>query len=141
MITSPARAQVVLLACTGTCLGFSLSRAGFTDYAEVRAMFTFGDLRLFLAFIGGVVLTAVSLRLVARGRPLPSRSIHRGTVLGGVLFGLGWAISGGCPAIPFVQLGEGQGAALITLIGVVMGIFAWRRLNRRLGWQTGSCSG
>ena len=136
-----ARAQVVLLACTGLCLGYSLSRLGFTDYAEVRAMFTFSDPRLILAFAGGVSLTAAGLRLVARGRPLPQRAVHPGTVLGGVLFGLGWALSGGCPAIPFVQLGEGQGAAVIPLIGVVGGIFAWRRLNQHLGWQTGSCSG
>ena len=141
MTATPARAQVVVLACTGLCLGFSLSRLGFTDYAEVRAMFSFDDLRLFLTFMGGVALTGVGLRAVSGGRPLPHRAIHPGTVLGGVLFGLGWALSGGCPAIPFVQLGEGQGAALITLVGVAGGIFAWRRINAKLGWQTGSCSG
>ena len=36
------------------------------------------------------------------------RNIHPGTLIGGALFGTGWAISGGCPTIALAQIGEGQ---------------------------------
>ncbi len=135
----PYRRQYLVIIATGLMLGFSLSNLGFSDYAEVRSMFTFSDLRLTLCFGGAVALTGVGLRLVARGRALPHRSLHKGTVAGGILFGLGWALSGGCPAIPFVQLGEGQLAAVVTVISVAAGIALWKPLNRALGWDSGSC--
>jgi uncharacterized membrane protein YedE/YeeE len=68
------------------------------------------------------------------------RPIHRGTLLGGVLFGAGWALSGACPSIALVQLGEGQLAAAFTLAGIFTGngLYAVAR-ERYLHWDTGSC--
>ena len=124
----------------GLALGFSLSRLGFSDYGEVHRMFTFTDLRLFLTFVGAVVLTMMGLRFFASGNTFPKKTIHRGTVPGGLLFGLGWAITGACPAIPLVQLGEGRLPAALTMVGIFLGIVIHRRLNAAvLHWDSGVC--
>ena len=47
----------------------------------------------------------------------------------GVLFGLGWALTGGCPAAPLVQLGEGKLAALATMVGIAVGTTVYRRVH------------
>jgi uncharacterized membrane protein YedE/YeeE len=121
----------------GALLGFSLSRIGFTSWDEVNAMFTFRDLRMFLAFAVGVTLLTIAFGLVARVGPKPAwaaRPIHRGTLLGGVLFGLGWALSGACPGVILTQLGEGRFYALFSLVGVALGNWAYGALlERRLG--------
>lgn len=124
--------------------GFSLSRVGFASWDQVNAMFRFADLRMFLAFCGAVVLLAGAWPLLARalpGRgPFRTRSIHRGTLLGGLLFGAGWAISGACPSIAFVQLGEGQLAAGFTLTGILAGNWLYGAVHARyLRWDTASC--
>ena len=120
----------------GALLGFSLSRIGFTSWDEVHAMFTFASLRMFLAFAIGVsLLTGAFAVIQRRSTPAwPARPIHRGTLVGGVLFGLGWALSGACPGVTIAQLGEGRFYALFVLVGIGLGNAAYGALlERRLG--------
>jgi hypothetical protein len=124
----------------GLALGFSLSFIGFADWGEVHRMFTLTDLRLLFTFGGAVVLTAVGFAVFGRGRSFGSRPLHRGTIAGGVLFGVGWAICGACPGASFAQLGEGRVVALVTIAGIFAGV----RLHavarpRWLSWEQGSC--
>lgn len=107
----------------GVAFGFVLSAAGFTSIDEVHRMFTLGDARLFLTFGGACALLAAAWLAAARVvGPLWARRIrHPGLVPGSVVFGLGWAVTGACPAVIFAQLGEGQWLALWSLAGVVAG--------------------
>ena len=52
-----------------------------------------------------------------------SRSpVKRQNVVGGALFGIGWALSGTCPAPALVMLASGAGLAIITIIGLFIGL-------------------
>lgn len=109
----------------GLALGYTVANVGFGDYAELHRMFTFQDLRMLLAFSGAVVIIVAVFALLGVHRP-PGR-IHAGVVPGAVLFGTGWAISGGCPAIPITQVASGYLPALVTIVGIIVGI-------RLCGW-------
>lgn len=122
----------------GLALGYVVTNIGFGDYAELNRMFTFQDLRMFLAFAGAVVIIAVVFAIM-RVRRTPTR-IHAGVIPGAALFGVGWAISGGCPAIPIIQVGSGYLPALVTLAGVVVGVRLCRWVTTKyLHIDTGSC--
>jgi uncharacterized protein len=139
---SDARAAVVL-ALLGTAMGFSLSRIGFGSWDEVHSMFTFSSLRLTLAFLTGVVVLIPAWKLIHRltGATWSPRNIHPGTFIGGALFGLGWALTGACPAIALVQLGEGQLAAILTLVGIFLGNLLYSVVHDRFfRWSTQSCA-
>ena len=127
----------------GILLGFSLSRLGFSDYGQVHNMFTLSDLRLIFVFGGAVLLTAlgyICLMPLSNRRTVPHNPFHKGIIPGGLLFGAGWALTGGCPAIPLVQLGEGRLPALFSAIGIFIGIHLFRAINARyLRIDTGSC--
>ena len=127
-------------ALTGLALGFSLSFIGFADYGEVRRMFTFQDLRLVWVFAGAVGLSALGFFALKGRTLLPPRPIHRGTIVGGLLFGVGWALSGACPAIALVQLGEGKLLAVFSLAGILAGtwVSGWMQA-RFFRWDSGSC--
>lgn len=120
-------------AAFGLLLGFSLSHIGFGDFGEVHRMFTFADLRLVLTFGGAVALCAAGFALVSRRWQFIRRRVQTGSVVGGVLFGLGWALSGACPGIVLVQLGEGRLYALLTLGGIFAGTWLFGVTQRRLG--------
>jgi uncharacterized membrane protein YedE/YeeE len=126
----------------GVVFGIALNRIGFTSWDEVHNMFTFADLRLTLTFAVAVAFLVGSWWGFQRtGRQVGiNRKIHKGTIAGGILFGVGWALSGACPSIGLVQLGEGQLGALWTLGGIFVGnaIYAWVH-PRYFGWSTGSC--
>ncbi|MCC6213604.1 MAG: YeeE/YedE family protein [Polyangiaceae bacterium] len=134
--------EKVFVALVAVALGFSLNRIGFSSWDEVHAMFLFSDLRLFLTFasaVGFLAVAWIAVRRVSRPRWAP-RPIHRGTVLGGALFGLGWAIAGACPAVALVQIGEGQLGALFTLGGVLLGNLVYSVVHERwLRWDTARC--
>jgi hypothetical protein len=136
--------QAMLTALLGLFFGFVLSRIGFSSWTEVHQMFLFADLRMFLAFCLAVLLLTGAGFVLKRFFPgrvtLSSRPFHRGTLLGGALFGVGWALSGACPSIALVQLGEGQLAALFTLVGIVVGNVLYAVVRARyLHWDTASC--
>lgn len=123
----------------GLLLGFTVAGIGFADFGELHRMFTFQDPRMLLAFAGAVAIIAVVFAVLRVRRP--ATRLHAGVVPGAVLFGTGWAISGGCPAIPLVQLGSGYLPALATIAGIVVGVrlCRWTAVRRRLPVDTGSC--
>ncbi|MGD9754034.1 MAG: YeeE/YedE thiosulfate transporter family protein [Acidimicrobiia bacterium] len=134
------RTKIVLINILfGTLLGFTVSNIGFGDYGQLNRMFTFQDLRMLFAFIIGVALSVVGFAVLAGSRPTRTK-VHKGIVPGGILFGTGWAISGGCPAIPIIQVAGGYLPALVTIGGVVVGMYACRSLNARyFHLDRGSC--
>lgn len=134
--------DTVLTFAVAVIFGAVLSRMGFSSWDEVHAMFVFSDLRMLFSFIFAVLLLVPSWFVLARftGKIKMSRKIHPGTIVGGVLFGVGWAISGACPSIGMVQLGEGQLGALWTIVGMLLGnaIYSWVH-PKFFGWSTGNC--
>lgn len=131
----------VRLGAFGFVLGAALSKLGFTDYGEVHRMFTFADLRLLLTFASGVGLAGIGFAIHCRGGKMPARPLTKGTIPGALVFGVGWALTGGCPAALFAQIGEGKLPALLTLAGALVGTKLGQRLKGKLGWDSGSCAG
>ena len=128
MSQSHTPAQLMKVGVFGGALGFTLSCTGFSNFGEVHRMFTFSDLRLVMVFGGAVMISMMLFAAFDRPRFFhPRLTVHRGNLIGGILFGAGWAITGACPAISLVQIGEGQLPAIATLMGVLVGcrLFRW----------------
>jgi uncharacterized membrane protein YedE/YeeE len=53
-------------------------------------------------------------------------------LLGGILFGLGWALAGACPGPMFVLIGRGIVAILIVIFGATLGAFLYGLLKDKL---------
>ena len=53
-------------------------------------------------------------------------------LLGGIIFGLGWALGGACPGPMYVLLGKGVAAIVIVLFGAHLGAFLYHALKHRL---------
>jgi uncharacterized membrane protein YedE/YeeE len=54
------------------------------------------------------------------------------TILGGTIFGLGWALSGACPGPLYVLIGQGFLPILIVLFGAVLGAFIYGLVGEKL---------
>ena len=53
-------------------------------------------------------------------------------IIGGILFGLGWALAGACPGPMFVLVGHGITAILIVILGATLGAFIYGLLSSKL---------
>ena len=121
--------MTLLYVVLGTLFGFVLSRSGAADYDFIQGMFLFTNVQLYGIIGTAVVLTAPGLWLIQRrGRTLLGRRCsvetkphHRGTMIGGLLFGIGWSIAGMCPGPILVNIGEGKLYAIAALAGALTG--------------------
>ncbi len=132
----------VIYAMLGLLMGITLSAIGFTDYDQLFNMFTFADTRMLFAFASGVGLAAMVFGIlhVTRIMRLEKKIYHPGTIMGSILFGYGWVMCGACPGIALIQLGQGKLPAILTLIGIFVGVRTYRFLHERyFHWDTGTC--
>ena len=121
--------MIALFLLLGAVFGFVLSRSGAGDYDYIQGMFLFERFQLYGIIGTAVVVTAVGLWWVKRrgrtigGQPIEieRKSLNTGTVVGGVLFGVGWSITGMCPGPMFVNIGEGKVYAIAALAGALTG--------------------
>ena len=129
-----------LLFSLGVAFGLVLSRSGATDYDYIQKMFLFQDLQLYGIIGVAVVAAAPGLWLLRRrgttlnGDPLKMtiKTPHRGNLVGGALFGIGWALTGMCPGPLFVTLGEGKIYGMAALAGALVGTWLFGVFYERL---------
>lgn len=121
--------NVLLYVAFGTAFGWVLSRSGAADYDYIQGMFLFTELQLYGIIGTAVAVTAPGLWwLKRRGTTASGAALrvkpkprHPGNVAGGVLFGVGWSITGMCPGPILVNIGEGKLYALGALAGALAG--------------------
>jgi len=129
----------------GIAFGSVFAAAGFNQYDTIHQMLLLEDLEPFLV-MGSAVATAMSvLWLLERRRwrtPLGGAlelrrwAIERKHILGGVVFGTGWAITGACPGTAATTLGAGSVMGIVLIVGMVAGIALRDAVAER--WQTAS---
>ncbi|MBN2339929.1 MAG: YeeE/YedE family protein [Deltaproteobacteria bacterium] len=125
----------------GALFGLILFKGELAGQPKIRAMFHFEEPDLFLVIASAVVVGLVSLQLLksverrSNGKKrfsYPKKEMTKGVIIGGFLFGVGWYITGACPGPIAVQIGSGAWPALLTLLGAVLGTYAYARLRHRL---------
>jgi uncharacterized protein len=120
----------------GAVFGFVLSRSGASDYNHIQAMFLFEEFQLYGILGTGVMVTSLGVWLIKRrgrtlfGRPIEIelKALHRGNIAGGLLFGIGWSLTGMCPGPMIVNVGEGKIYAVAALAGGLVGAAAFGSL-------------
>jgi uncharacterized membrane protein YedE/YeeE len=115
----------------GAGFGFVLAAANLHEYATIHAMLSLEEIDVFLLMglsIGvGLPLLAIleraKVKTVLAGTLSLSRSkVQKHHVVGGAIFGIGWAVSGTCPAPALVMLASGAGLAAVTIAGLFIGL-------------------
>ena len=124
-----ARAAAALV---GAVFGFTLAWTGLSDPDVIRRGLLFESPYLWELFFGGVAVAFVGKQLLRRtgARALLSGEQiswetarpRRNHILGGAIFGLGWAVADSCPGPIASQLAQGVGWSLLTITGIVIGI-------------------
>ena len=138
--------NTILFVIYGIALGFILSRSGFTDFSAVQNMFLFQEWYLYGVFGLAVVLNTIGLQALKRyGKTLTGeaiklpgrRPIARNNIVGGILFGGGWAMTGMCPGPMVVNIGEGKLYAIAALAGALFGVWLLGLFYERLSGPLG----
>jgi len=118
--------NIILAVILGTLFGFVLQRTGAADPAKILGMLRLKDPHLARTILSGIGVSAVLLSLglltgLVDPAHLSVKSLYYGVLVGGAVFGVGWAISGFCPGTAVAALGSGQRQALSFVLGGLVG--------------------
>ncbi|NLI22227.1 MAG: YeeE/YedE family protein [Clostridiales bacterium] len=114
----------------GGCFGFILQKSRFCFTASLRDPCITGSTSItkavLIAFaITTVGFTAIKYSAFAAGLPIPGQSyvmpVSLATVVGGVMFGVGMVIAGGCASGTLMRVGEGFAMQMLALVFFVIG--------------------
>ena len=127
---------------TGIFFGIVLTKAEAVSWYRIYEMFHFQSFHMF-GIIGTALFTGViGLQLIKRykikdysGLPINIIEKERGFwryIIGGSLFGLGWALVGSCPGPIFILIGNGVLSICIVLLGALLGTYIYGILKNKL---------
>ena len=132
---------LVMSLLMGTYFGIVLTKSEVVRWQRVHDMFLFNEPHMYLIIGVGVGVAMISMLIIKsiqaksiEGQPIvyKPKPFHKGVIFGGTLFGAGWAIAGACPGPIYAQVGAGAWMGLITLVGAMIGMYAYAVLKPKL---------
>lgn len=127
---------------TGILFGIVMTKSEAVSWFRIQEMFRFESFHMYGIIGTAVILGAIAVALIKRskgktitGEPIafkPKRMTIARYLLGGSIFGLGWAMTGACPGPMFTLLGHGVWAILLVILSSVLGTYTYGVLRSRL---------
>ncbi|MCZ8196649.1 MAG: YeeE/YedE thiosulfate transporter family protein [Flavobacterium sp.] len=126
----------------GFVFGVVLTKSEAISWYRIYEMFHFQSFHMY-GIIGVAVLTGcIGIRIIKKreikdykGLPIEilpkDKSISR-YLIGGILFGLGWALVGCCPGPIFILLGTGMFSIVVILAGALLGTYVYGMVKDKL---------
>ena len=118
---------MALATVIGIGFGFVLERAGFGRATTLAAQFYGGDNRVLKVMFSAIVTASVGLGIFAgvgwldvSALQIPETFVWP-MVVGGLILGVGFVVSGYCPGTAVVASGSGRIDGLVSLVGVMFG--------------------
>jgi uncharacterized membrane protein YedE/YeeE len=126
----------------GFIFGIVLTKSEAVSWYRIYEMFHFQSFHMY-GIIGVAVITGViGIQIIKRfnvkdseGNPITIADKESGSPrywIGGLFFGLGWALVGACPGPIFILLGAGVWPVIFILIGAMLGTFIYGILKDKL---------
>lgn len=118
---------LVLYALVGVGFGFALERAGFGSAPNLVAQFYGTDTRVLKVMFTAIVTACVGLALLSSAGIVDLAAVQVPTtylwphLVGGLILGVGFIVSGYCPGTSVVAAASGKWDGLMTLAGVALG--------------------
>ena len=119
----------------GFFFGIILTKAEAVSWYRIYEMFQFQSFHMYGIIMTAIAVGVIGIQIIKRnklkdidGNLLTIQDKEKGNArywIGGILFGLGWAMVGSCPGPIFILLGAGFMSVGLILIGAILGTFLY----------------
>lgn len=119
----------------GFFFGIVLTKAEAVSWYRIYEMFQFQSFHMYGIIMTAIAVGVIGVQIMKRkqlkdiyGNPIYIQDKEKGNIrywIGGILFGLGWALVGSCPGPIFILLGAGFMSVGLVLIGAIFGTFLY----------------
>jgi uncharacterized membrane protein YedE/YeeE len=127
----------------GVAFGAVLLASEVISWFRIQEMFRFESFHMYGIIASAIVVAGMSIEIIKRlgvkgadGRPLglPPKQLGSGVryVVGGMLFGIGWALTGACPGPLVALVGGGLPVMTVAIASALLGTWVYGYLRPRL---------
>lgn len=125
----------------GIFFGIAFVKAEIISWFRIQEMFQMTSFHMYGVIGTAVLVGMASVFFIKRLNiktldgekiTIEDKKFDKGQVIGGLIFGIGWAITGACPGPLFAQIGSGFGAISITLLAAIAGTWVYGKFSEKL---------
>src|ERR1700730_43518 len=133
--------QYLKYLAAGIFFGIILVKSEVISWFRIQEMFRLQSFHMYGVIGSAVVVGIVSVAIIKKfkiktiyGDPVVfySRPYSKGQIIGGLLFGFGWALTGACLGPLFAQIGAGTTVVIITLLSAIRGVWVYGWIREKL---------
>ena len=125
----------------GMVFGLVFVKSEIISWFRIQEMFRLQSFHMYGVIGTAVIIGMASIALIKRyniktiyGEPIVfhPKKFSKGQVIGGVTFGLGWALTGACPGPLFAQIGTGAFVVSVVILSAIAGTWVYGYFRERL---------
>jgi hypothetical protein len=125
----------------GIFFGIVFVKAEIVSWFRIQEMFRLASFHMYGVIGTAVVVATVSTFLIKKFKIktiqgeeviFSERPLDKGNIIGGLLFGFGWALTGACPGPLYGLLGSGFTVFAVTILSALTGTYAYGLLREKL---------
>lgn len=125
----------------GVLFGIIFVKAEIISWYRIQEMFRFESFHMYGVISSAVVVGIISVLIIKKfniktihGEEIvfTQKKFDKGQIIGGIIFGLGWAITGACPGPLFAQIGTGATIIVVTLFSAIVGTWVYGKFRDKL---------
>jgi hypothetical protein len=125
----------------GLLFGIVFIKAEIISWFRIQEMFRLQSFHMYGVIGSAVVVGMISVFLIKKfniktiyGEKIEfhDKKLNKGQIIGGLIFGLGWAITGACPGPIFAQIGTGVTVMIVTLLFAIVGTWIYGYFRDKL---------
>ena len=119
----------------GIFFGIVMFKSEAASWFRIYEMFQFGSFHMYGIIGSALLLGIIGVQIIKRkhlkpfgGEEMRLKPKEKGIsryLIGGIIFGLGWALAGACPGPMYVLVGAGYVSILIVIFGALAGTFLY----------------
>lgn len=126
----------------GILFGIILTKSEVVSWFRIYEMFKFQSFHMY-GVIGSAVVIGMVLMMLFKNQKIknfqgqaievePKKKGVSRNLIGGIIFGFGWALGGACPGPMFALIGKGVIPIIVVLFGAVLGAFVYHGVKHKL---------
>jgi len=125
----------------GILFGIVFVKAEIVSWFRIQEMFRLQSFHMYGVIGSAVAIGILSVWLIKKFNiktiygesiTISPKQFNKGQIFGGLIFGLGWAITGACPGPLFAQIGAGTSVVIITLLSAIAGTWVYGYFREKL---------
>jgi uncharacterized membrane protein YedE/YeeE len=125
----------------GLLFGIVLVKSEVISWFRIQEMFRLQSFHMYGIIGSAIVVGMISVLIIKHFKiktfngdtiVIPDKKFNWGNVYGGLIFGLGWAITGACPGPLFAQIGSGFLVTSVTLLSAILGTWVYGAVRDKL---------